>query len=492
MKKRVIAIMLSVMIIISNVSYYTEKVYGMGAVIPYIGITVKEAIVYLMATSGVVVTIDFVEENTDIFDPLANELAKVEDAVNDAYYDMTGAIEEDIENVYEKVAYVVEEGKDLAMEVSDKVWNKATETIDLLVNGYYSSDITVDSTATKIGENLYIGYSSEVIELIDSVGLGSAYNEIMTSIAESGDIVLALACTESGEFSVYYDTTEKVSMYEIAYNNNTGKWRLVNTNTGLVNKYSGYFNSSKQVRTSQFEGQSTSMYSTDAVYYCCIADGLEYAVDCPVTLPEELAPDVIFLDKLGGLIDTLGKDVINSIDVVSPDSTIGADGYVYPGVRNPTIPWDLINDLINGVWDKNKVDEQIKDKVVAKDEDGAEAKVDTKAVAYDETTEKVVSIVSTISGSEASLSGLKSYATQLSGFFPFCIPYDLVNLIKAFRAVPRTPKFSFPIVFEKWGIDTTFKIDLSDFDYLASVCRTFEKIMFIIMLMHLTKKIVKW
>lgn len=79
----------------------------------------------------------------------------------------------------------------------------------------------------------------------------------------------------------------------------------------------------------------------------------------------------------------------------------------------------------------------------------------------------------------------------LGSKFPFCIPYDLFNLISVFDAEPVTPKFEIPFVFEKWGINESITIDLSIFDNIAKIFRTFETLGFIGFLIMKTRGLIK-
>ena len=79
----------------------------------------------------------------------------------------------------------------------------------------------------------------------------------------------------------------------------------------------------------------------------------------------------------------------------------------------------------------------------------------------------------------------------LGSKFPFCIPYDLINLISVFEAEPVTPKFEIPFVFEKWGINESITIDLSIFDNIAKIFRTFETLGFIGFLIMKTRGLIK-
>ena len=76
--------------------------------------------------------------------------------------------------------------------------------------------------------------------------------------------------------------------------------------------------------------------------------------------------------------------------------------------------------------------------------------------------------------------------------FPFCIPFDIIDLFTTLIAEPVAPRFEFPMQFPDYGIDYTFVIDFNDFELLAKVFRTCETVLFILSLCILTGKVIKW
>lgn len=84
------------------------------------------------------------------------------------------------------------------------------------------------------------------------------------------------------------------------------------------------------------------------------------------------------------------------------------------------------------------------------------------------------------------------YKRDLRQVFPFCLPFDLIALLEALDAEPVTPCFDFPFVVEALNINMVIKIDLSFLDDVAAMMRTFETIGFIITLITITHKLIKW
>ena len=84
------------------------------------------------------------------------------------------------------------------------------------------------------------------------------------------------------------------------------------------------------------------------------------------------------------------------------------------------------------------------------------------------------------------------YKVDLKSIFPFCIPFDFVDLLKALDAKPRAPCFTFPVVIPALEYREDVKLDMSIFDDVAKVIRLCEKVSFILFLMFVTSKVIRW
>lgn len=84
------------------------------------------------------------------------------------------------------------------------------------------------------------------------------------------------------------------------------------------------------------------------------------------------------------------------------------------------------------------------------------------------------------------------YAIDLRKLFPFCIPFDFIELLRVLDAEPEAPRFEVPFVVPSVGIDEMYVIDLSMFNDVMEVIRLFELVGFVIGLMLLTGKVIKW
>ena len=89
-------------------------------------------------------------------------------------------------------------------------------------------------------------------------------------------------------------------------------------------------------------------------------------------------------------------------------------------------------------------------------------------------------------------SGMSDYKVNLISIFPFCIPFDFVDFLKALQAEPQTPKFEIPFVVPPLGIDMKIEIDLSWMDDIMKVFRLGVLGCFVLILMVNTRKMIKW
>ena len=93
------------------------------------------------------------------------------------------------------------------------------------------------------------------------------------------------------------------------------------------------------------------------------------------------------------------------------------------------------------------------------------------------------------SGGDSSESG--PFIADLSKFFPFCIPFDLIHLLSVLEADPETPRWEIPFKIPAYGVDETIVIDLSAFDGVAKIVRLCETILFIFSLILATRELIK-
>ena len=87
----------------------------------------------------------------------------------------------------------------------------------------------------------------------------------------------------------------------------------------------------------------------------------------------------------------------------------------------------------------------------------------------------------------------ESFTADLKELFPFCIPFDLIHALKILSADPETPYFEVPVKIHSFGIDVdyTFVLDFEQFNMIAKVLRTVETLGFIVLLIWVTRDLIK-
>ena len=158
------------------------------------------------------------------------------------------------------------------------------------------------------------------------------------------------------------------------------------------------------------------------------------------------------------VLKDFNKDMTNYRKTASPDD-----------LTNPDTQTQVATKTMQEAVTKNTVDEKEKE-----DED-------TKPVPLPDypTPDKV-----DIDGSEAT--------RDWRLVFPFCIPFDMIDLYRVFAAEPQAPHWEIPLKSETFNIDYTFIIDFEQFEVLAEIFRTFQIILFILGLCMITSKVIKW
>lgn len=90
--------------------------------------------------------------------------------------------------------------------------------------------------------------------------------------------------------------------------------------------------------------------------------------------------------------------------------------------------------------------------------------------------------------------GVTDKLKDLSGKFPFCIPFDLVNCFKSFGSneAAEAPKWDLTFSIPGTNKDYEFSVDLSMFDKYIPIFRSGVLILFLIGLMIVTRKLIGW
>lgn len=81
---------------------------------------------------------------------------------------------------------------------------------------------------------------------------------------------------------------------------------------------------------------------------------------------------------------------------------------------------------------------------------------------------------------------------DLKGLFPFCIPFDIYNMLNALDASPIAPHVQLPFVIQSIGFSYMLDLDFSAFDPVAAIMRQMELICYGLALAWATSKVIKW
>lgn len=87
---------------------------------------------------------------------------------------------------------------------------------------------------------------------------------------------------------------------------------------------------------------------------------------------------------------------------------------------------------------------------------------------------------------------IEPYKVSLSSVFPFCIPFDVYNMVTMLVAEPEAPNAEWTFILPWSNKEYSVGWNLSDFDGVAQVCRSMELVLFAVGLAVITHKVIKW
>lgn len=220
--------------------------------------------------------------------------------------------------------------------------------------------------------------------------------------------------------------------------------------------------------------------------YCAYADG--------VIVPSgSVCPD----KTVGGIGAALedGK----SIDAVNmPDLNVGGSKSICPdGVLDGSIPIaDAVADVIVGLtdgtlsWSDYVADVAVGTPTISVPVEGTETGVIDYPITDTGVSDAPIEETPDQPGDVQVPEGLAPYTVQLKDFFPFCIPFDIVDFVGVLCADPVAPSFEWTFT-QYSGQKDTLEIDLSPFDQVAQLLRNMELLLFIIGLAFLTRNLIR-
>lgn len=219
---------------------------------------------------------------------------------------------------------------------------------------------------------------------------------------------------------------------------------------------------------------STSCYSSP--YVSLTASG-RYTDFVPILINSNAASE-----SLGLISDVFYAELKDKVyDVVTPHRVLTDEGAIV-GNMTLTIPKALaVPDVIAAVKEGTLPITDVLAQVGVIPVDMTKK----KAIADDKTIDEAIEAVESTSDSW-------SFTADLTEIFPFCLPFDLIRFLDALDADPVAPCFEIPFVVEALGIDMTVEFDMSFMDDAVEIFRIGELGCFIISLILVTQKLIKW
>ena len=83
--------------------------------------------------------------------------------------------------------------------------------------------------------------------------------------------------------------------------------------------------------------------------------------------------------------------------------------------------------------------------------------------------------------------------TSIADKFPFCIPFDVIYLVKAMNASSEVPRFELPfkIHYQNINYEHTFIVDMTEWDAAVKILRTMLDLLFIAGLISTTRELIR-
>lgn len=202
-----------------------------------------------------------------------------------------------------------------------------------------------------------------------------------------------------------------------------------------------------------------------------------------------------------------GNPIMENYDIISRTGSYVNDGVVV-GDRSITVPQvgvleDLYNRYLKGELTYqeyiNLVNKSIgvigvdttSDDVIVNDR-GVTLPLDTPIINDKTLTDEkeVVSDVITEEREEVNESSVSDFP-DLTEIFPFCIPFDVLRLLKIMKSTPTAPYFEIPVDIPWFGVSYTMIVDFTQFEMLSHITRSFLSIIWVVFLILSTRKLIK-
>ena len=346
--------------------------------------------------------------------------------------------------------------KDGCISVSQELWE--------FLNSYVYQDIASSSTSS------FSSYD-EVSALLSSVfGVNALYGGTpIDLVVESGYSLYCIKMDPDSLYSGYYYVIaldpEWGTLTDLQYNYYGGNQAVCSLETRFISSCVLEVRISDGVILSTYDyGCSTGKWNVNIEKY-----GYDYVIYNNVLFPEELAPDVIWPKT------DLAYDIVNH--VATWDEAIAA-GAVTTAEDDDTVAVIPLTDTAVGedVY-VDAGDIVIPGSSEAESEASSEATSEAESEKADELVDE--SVISTLPDKAAA-------AGDITKLFPFCIPFDIVNLVKGMQASKKAPVWTFKYYFKDIDYTFEFTVDMTDYDKYIQIFRAGIVIFYVITLMLLT------
>ena len=344
-------------------------------------------------------------------------------------------------------------------------------------------------TSGETGNETIDSWVSEYADSIKYTGTLEKIGSIVTisMYGSSGDYYLNFDDTFSGTLTLECD---RVGVYEFQSSDNRYHQSFKYILNGTINTYTPEVTRNVYDKSGNLTNTQTANFDSAGV-------------PCSVNIPKFSSSDALksYL-QMGNDSDCTNKEEqnklvwadMNTLSKAIP-STLSAFSTLPEGKAiKATALKDYVNDMTNYKTtatpsDLSNPDTQTQTATQTAQQTVQKNTVDTKTDTGEEEEDKPIFIPPSttpidIDGSDAT--------RDWRLVFPFCIPFDLIDLYKVLVAEPKAPYWEIPLKVDSIGFEYTFIIDFEQFETLAEIFRLCETIGFILGLALITGKVIKW
>ena len=201
----------------------------------------------------------------------------------------------------------------------------------------------------------------------------------------------------------------------------------------------------------------------------------------------QLPSDSICADGVvGGVGNVIGEHDIGNVNV--PDMDIGDSQFLFPP---HVLEGNSIDNVLNDILTRLKQQElswsdYMSDVAVG----NPSISIEGKDFVIDDTGVTDIPVEDVLPDNPSVdvevPEGLEPFTISLTDFFPFCIPFDIVDFVNVLCAEPEAPRFEWKFTWYGGATDT-LTIDLKPFDGVAQLLRNMELLLFCIGLAMITR-----